>query len=141
MKKVALLAGLTAAFFATNASAQGLDIEPGKWEMTSTMTMTMFPAPQTFTVTECIEEDALDPDHFNMDQENPCEISDVSVDSGTARWSINCPTDMGSMQGQWEFISEGDSISGNGTMSANYNGQEMGFEMTWEGKRVGDCDD
>jgi hypothetical protein len=48
---------------------------------------------------------------------------------------------MGSMQGQWEFISEGDSISGNGTMSANYNGQEMGFEMTWEGKRVGDCDE
>jgi hypothetical protein len=141
MKTITVLAALAAMFFVANASAEGLDIDPGKWEMTSTMTMTMFPAPQTFTVTECIEEEALDPDHFNMDQDNPCEISDVSIDDVTAKWAITCPTEMGSMKGQWEFTSKGDSISGNGTMSANYGGQQMGFEMTWVGKRIGDCDE
>ena len=65
----------------------------------------------------------------------------MSIDDNTAKWSISCPSDMGNMEGQWEFTSNGDSISGNGTMTANYSGQEMGFEMTWVGKRTGECED
>jgi hypothetical protein len=144
MKKFVLLTGLTAIFFAANATAEGIDIDPGNWEMTSSMAMTMTGMsipPQTFTVTECIEEEELDPEHFNMDQENPCDISNVAIDDNTAKWSISCPTDMGSMQGQWEFTSNGDSISGNGMMNADYGGQKMGFEMTWQGKRTGDCEE
>jgi hypothetical protein len=140
MKTRIILCGLAAVFFVVDAGAEGIDIEPGKWEMTSTVTMTMLPTPQTSTVTECIREEELSPDHFNMDEGNPCEISNVTIDDNTAKWSIHCPSDMGDMEGQWEFNSDGDSISGKGTMSANYGGQEMGFEMTWEGERIGDCD-
>ena len=144
MKKLVLLTGLTAMFFATAVNAEGIDITPGMWEMNTTINIGMagmsMPS-QTNAITECVEEEELSPDDFNTDPENPCEISNVNIDDNTAEWSIVCPTDMGTMEGQWVFTSDGDSISGNGSMSANYGGQQMDFKMTWEGKRTGDCEE
>jgi len=140
MKTRFALSFLAMMLFTSVSDADGVPIEPGLWEMTSTMTMSMMPQPQTTTETECIEESEMDPEEFNMNEENPCSITDVSVDRGTARWSISCPTGNGmAMQGQWEIISKGDSITGNGSMTAEMMGQEMGFNMTWKGRRIGDC--
>jgi hypothetical protein len=44
------------------------------------------------------------------------------------------------MQGQWEFTSSGDSITGSGSMFAEIGAQKMDFNMNWEGKRIGDCE-
>jgi hypothetical protein len=140
MKLPVVLSSLAFVLFAGSATAEGVSIDPGLWEMTMTMTMTMMPQPQTTTVTECIKDHELNPESFNMDKDNPCQISDVTFEGDTARWSIHCPTEGGpAMEGQWEVISSGDSITGSGTMSADYNGQVMGFTMNWKGKRVGDC--
>ena len=140
MKLRVILSSLVAVFFAGNTIAEGLSIEPGQWEMTMTMTMSMMPQPQTTTVSECMTEDVLSPENFNMDKDNPCDITNVTIDGNTARWSINCPTEGGPpMEGQWEITSKGDSLTGNGSMSANFSGQEMSFTMNWDGKRVGDC--
>jgi len=141
MRVQILLAGLAAALISGTGNAAGVAIQPGMWEMTSTMTMTMLNQPQTNTVKECIEEDELNPENFNTDQDNPCTISDVEIDGKTARWAIRCPTDGGmTMDGTWEFTSYGDSISGSGSMSTEMSGQKFGFDMTWSGKRIGDCD-
>jgi len=135
------LTGLAIFMFTGSASAEGVSIDPGMWEMTSTMTMTMMPEPRSTTVNECIEEDELSPESFNMDKDNPCNITDVTIEGNTARWSISCSTGGGPvMDGQWEFTSNGDSITGNGSMETEFSGQKMGFNMTWEGKRVGDCE-
>jgi len=135
------LTGLASVMLAGFAHAAGVSIEPGQWEMTSTVTMTMMPQPQINTVNECIKDNEINPESFNMDQDNPCDITDMMVDGNTARWSINCATEGGQvMQGQWEFTSNGDSITGSGTMTTEFSGQKMGFDMTWEGKRVGDCE-
>ena len=140
MKLRVILSSLVALFFAGNVTAEGLSIEPGQWEMTMTMTMSMMPQPQTTTVSECMTEDVLSPENFNMDKDNPCDITNVTFEGKTARWSINCPTEGGPpMKGQWEITSNGDSLTGNGSMSANFSGQEMSFTMNWDGKRVGDC--
>ena len=140
MKLRIALSSLIAMLFAITAYAEGISINPGQWEMSMTMSMTMMPQPQTTTVLECMTETELSPESFNMDKDNPCTITEVTVDGNTARWSIHCPTEGGPvMEGHWEVTSSGDSITGKGTMSADYNGQEMGFTMNWEGKRVGDC--
>ena len=133
--------GLAAILLAGSANAEGVSINPGMWEMTSTMTMSMMPQPTSTTVKECIENDELSPESFNMEEDNPCNISDVNIDGNTARWSINCPTEGGPvMEGNWEITSKGDSINGNGSMSAEFAGQPMSFNMTWEGKGVGSCE-
>ena len=135
------LTGLATVMIAGTASAEGVPIDPGMWKMTTTMTITMMPQPHSTTVNECIEEDELSPESFNLDKENPCNISDVAVEGTTARWSISCSTGDGPMmEGQWEFTSSGDTISGNGSMSTEINGQTMGFEMVWTGERTGDCE-
>ena len=142
MKILTVLTGFAAISIALLAQADGVSVNPGQWEMTSTITMSMMPQPQTNTVTECIREPELDPEDFNMDENNPCDIADVSVNDDTASWSINCPSQGGrpAMNGKWEFTSSGDSISGSGSMSADFGGQKMNLGMTWTGKRVGDCE-
>ena len=136
-----ILTGLATLFLASSASAAGVSIDPGMWEMTSTMTMTMMPKPRSQTVKECIEDDEISPESFNMDKENPCNITDVNIEGSTARWSISCSTADGPMmEGQWEFTSHGDSISGKGSMTTEFSGQTMGFDMTWVGNRVGACE-
>jgi len=141
MRTHVLLAGLAAVLISGAGHADGVAIQPGMWEMTSTMTMTMMDQPQTNTARQCIEEDELDPESFNMNGDNPCKASDIQIEGNTARWSIDCPTEGGaSMVGQWQFTSNGDSITGSGSMSTEYSGQKFGFDMTWSGQRVGDCE-
>ena len=141
MQLRAILSGLTILLFTGAVSAEGIPIDPGMWEMTSTMTMSMMPTPQTNTMEECIEEDVLDPEKFNMDEDTPCSITDVTLDGNTATWAINCPTEGGpAMEGEWEVTSLGDTLTGKGQMTAEFSGQKMGFDMTWEGKRIGDCE-
>ncbi len=142
MKLRIILSSLVAVFFAGNTIAEGLSIEPGQWEMTMTMTMTMsmMPHPQTTRVSECITETELSPEKFNMDKDSPCDITDVNFEDDTASWSINCPTEGGpTMEGHWKMLSNGDSLTGNGSMAGNFSGQEMSFTMNWDGKRIGDC--
>ena len=141
MKLPVIITSLTSIFFAMTATAAGVSINPGQWEMTTTMTMTMMPQPKTTTLIQCLEDEELNPESFNMNEDQPCEISEVIFDGNNASWSINCPTDNGmAMQGLWEFTSSGDSISGSGSMSADFGGQKVGFDMNWEGKRIGDCE-
>ena len=102
--------------------------------------MSMLPQPQVSQDLECIEEDELTPEDFNMDEENPCTIKDVEVDGNTARWSISCPAGNGmDMGGKWEVTSHGDKLNGSGSMEADMGGQKVSWTMSWEGKRIGDC--
>ncbi len=134
------LTGLTILLFSGTAVAKGISINPGQWEMTTTMEMSMLPEPQVRSSTKCITETELSPDDFNMNEDSPCDITDVSVNGNTARWSISCPVEGGIMiAGQWEFTSGGDSINGSGSMSGDAGGMQIEFKMDWEGQRIGDC--
>ena len=123
-----------------NVFAEGVPMTPGKWEMTMTMEMSMLPAPQVKTTTKCIEESELDPENFKMDESSICDLADVEIDGKTMRWSISCPAPAGNLTGNWEFTSNGDSVVGTGSMSADMGGMAMEMNMNWEGKRLGDCD-
>ncbi len=134
------LTSLIVLTFTSPAFAAGVSVNPGEWEMTSTMTMSMLPEPKVRTYTQCIEEDQLDPSQLTMDEDNPCNISDVVMDDDSASWTINCPLqgDM-MMAGQWNFTSSGETITGSGSMAVDAAGMKMELTMSWDGKRIGDC--
>jgi hypothetical protein len=143
IRTLTTLAGL---LLASTAIAEGVSVNPGKWEMTMTMEMetdldlpVQMP-PQTHTSTECIEQEELGPDDFEMEEDSPCEFGEVSIDGNTVSWSVTCPGPAGSMTGNWSFTSHGDTITGQGSMSGDMGGQSMDFSMTWGGRRIGDCD-
>lgn len=136
---------LLAAFFSASAAfADGVPVEPGLWEMTSTMVMPMLPEPRVTTVTECMENSQLSMDELGGAQMDPnCTFDTTQVNESTMRWSFDCPLENGTSHGEWEAVSNGDTVEGNGviTMSFQSQGQDQEMEMTmdWTGRRVGDC--
>jgi hypothetical protein len=120
--------------------AEGIPIEPGLWEITSTMTMPMLPEPRVATVTECMEKSEISMDEVTGEGMDPdCSFDIAQVDGNTMKWSFDCPVQGGSSHGEWEAVSAGDSVTGKGIMTMTFQNQNMEMTMEWEGKRVGDC--
>jgi len=140
MIRIAVTVLVTSSFAAAATAADSLQINPGLWETTSTVTMPMMTAPQKHTETRCIRKEKLDPGDFNLEKNSPCTSSDFSVNGNTASWTIDCPIQgMGSMHGEWQMTSSSDSMDGKGSMAADVNGTKMEMSMTWKGRRLGDC--
>jgi hypothetical protein len=117
----------------------GVTIEPGLWEVSTTMTTPMSPKPLIQTEQECIKDSKISPQDIAPSDNGECSMSDINVSSNTLSWSMQCNTPGGAMNGQGAFESKGDSGSGNMTMNMNIEGQSFSMEMVWKGHRVGSC--
>lgn len=133
--------GLLFSLVASSVFAQGIPIEPGMWEMTTTMNMPMLPQPRVSTRMECIEKSELSPDTMNAENmDSNCTFDTRVVDGNTMKWSMDCNQQGGASRGEWEATSHGDTLTGEGTVTVDMQGQAMVMTMKWDGKRVGHCD-
>jgi hypothetical protein len=131
---------VTTLFTAPVALADGIPVEPGLWEMTSTMTMPMLQEPRVTAVTECMQKSEISMDDMGGDGMDPnCSFDMNQVDGNTMKWSFDCPVEGGTSHGEWEAVSEGDSVSGKGLITMSFQGQTMEMTMSWAGRRIGDC--
>jgi len=137
--KTALI-GLMIALASTNAMADGIAIEPGNWEMTTTMNAPMLTQPKVNTVTECIEESEITPEAMTDEMDSGCTFDARVIEGDTMKWSVDCQAAGGSTRGEWEATSHGDTLTGSGTITVDIQGQSMEMQMSWEGKRLGDCE-
>jgi hypothetical protein len=127
-------------FTAPAIQADGIPVEPGLWEMTTTVNLPILPQPKVSTVTECMTDSEFDMDDVASDgSENDCTFNMGEVDGSTMKWTVDCPVEGGSSHGEWEATSSGDSVTGNGKMTMSFQGQTMEMTMSWEGKRIGEC--
>jgi hypothetical protein len=128
-------------FFAAPAAwAEGIPVEPGMWEMTSTVTMPMLPQPRVTTTTECMTESEISMDDMGGEDMDPnCQFEMAQIDGNTMKWSFDCPVEGGTSHGEWEATSTGNSVTGKGVVTMSFQGQTMEMTMNWEGKRIGDC--
>jgi hypothetical protein len=141
MKGKYMCLALLISLVSSSVFAEGIPIEPGMWEMTSTMNMPMLPQPRVTNSKECIEEDELSPETWNEeDMDTSCTFSNRVVDGNTMKWSMNCNAQGGATRGEWEVTSHGDTLTGEGTVTVDMQGQSMVMDMKWDGKRVGVCD-
>mgnify|MGYP001818480458 FL=1 len=140
MKKI-LLPALVVLAAAPIAQADGVAVEPGLWEMTTTMTMPMLPQPQVVTTTDCVEDAVLEIDEMNSEGLDPDCTMDVSQpDEKTVKWVMDCPVEGGgSSHAEWQVTSSSDSVEGSGSIKMTVMGQEMSMDATISGRRVGDC--
>ena len=122
------------------AWAEGMPVEPGMWEMTSTVTMPMVPKPRVTNTTECMTESEISMDEMGGEDMDPnCQFETAQVDGNTMKWSFDCPVEGGTSHGEWEATSTGDGVTGKGVVTMAFQGQTMEMTMVWEGKRIGDC--
>ena len=141
MKNKYICLALLFSLVSSAAFAEGIPIEPGKWEMTSTMNMPMLPQPRVSTELECIEDSEMSPEAMTDEgMDSSCTFDTRIVDGNTMKWSMNCDAEGGASRGEWEVTSHGDTLNGEGTITVDMQGQSMVMTMIWDGKRVGDCD-
>ena len=70
--------------------ADGIPVEPGLWEMTTTVNMPMMPQPRVTTVTECMTDSELDMDDVGSDgSETDCTFEMSQVDGSTMKWTVD----------------------------------------------------
>jgi len=137
-KQILIIAAIMA--FAPTAWTDGIPVEPGLWETTTTINMSMLPQPQVQTTTQCMEDSEMNMDDVGTEgMDSECEFQMDQVDGNTMKWSVDCPVEGGSSHGEWVATSEGESVTGNGTLTVAIQGQSMEMTMSWLGKRIGDC--
>ena len=136
-----LLTTLVVLAAAPVAQADGVAVEPGLWEMTTTMTLPMLPQPRTVTTTDCVDDAVLDVDEMSGDDVAPdCDMEISQPDAKTVRWVMDCPVEGGgSSRAEWQVTSSGDSVEGSGAIKMTVMGQDLSMDASCSGRRVGDC--
>lgn len=126
--------------FSTHVLANdAITINPGMWEITTRMTSPMSPSPRTQTSQECITENLIRPSDLAPQESGECQITQTKVSGNSLNWTMQCNTPGGKMSGEGQFTSHGNTGSGKMTMNMNIEGQSFSMQMSWEGKRTGDC--
>jgi len=140
LSKSTWLVPLALTALAAEARADTIPVEPGLWEMTSTMTMPMMPQPRVNTVTECMQKTELSTEDVGKEGMDPsCVFNPGQVEGTTMSWSFECPVEGGTSRGEWTATSHGDRVEGGGKLVMEMQGQTMEMTMSWTGKRIGDC--
>jgi Protein of unknown function (DUF3617) len=122
------------------SAAAAFEVNVGKWEITTTTKMAMMPEPQTKTSTECIKEKTAEEVLGTLTEKNICTIKEHSEKGDTLEWKMEC-RDKGTppTTGSGKITSQGDTLTGEMDVSMKMGEQEMKFETTWKGKRIGEC--
>jgi len=89
MKKILL--SIATLLFPLAAAAQAM--QPGEWELSSTLSSPMLPKPQSATVTRCVnKEDAADPARLTSGPSTQgCTVTPGAQSAGSFKWAIACP--------------------------------------------------
>ena len=115
-----------------------VSITPGKWQVTTTMSMSMMPQQRVETVKECVTEDVFSAENMLQDDQS-CTFIERKVSSNTLSWTMECATDAGPAQGKGQFTSHGKSADGTMEMTMIAQGQTFTTKMIWQGKHIGPC--
>jgi hypothetical protein len=133
-------ASIIAASLVAAGAAAAFEVHPGKWEITTTTKTAMMPEPQTRTGTECIKEKTADEMLQALTKEDFCKVGKHEEKGDTLEWDMECRQEGAPpMNGTGSITSKGETLSGRMGVSMKMGEQEMKFETTWKGKRVGDC--
>ena len=117
------------------AAMKGVNMQEGKWEITSTFEMQGMPAgmkkPQTFTT--CLKQN----DYVPKDEgQKDCSMKDVKVDGNTVTWEVVCKDS----SGKGTVTYAGNTFDGVMETLMKEGGKDMTARMTMKGKHIGPCD-
>ena len=119
--------------------AEGMQVEPGKWEFTTRVVAPMMPTPITTVETECVTRSEIRPQMFLRDI-GGCTLEQSEADAVSMRWKMTCMNPSGRVDGEGSAHSTGTTVRGAMSLLMHANGQQMSMTHNWEGKRVGPCD-
>ena len=152
---VTMTAGLT--LFAHLSSAEGPRIEPGEWEITTTMEMSMLPEPKVITKTDCISAEQAKSDPLAaLVEEGHCTVLSQEESGNSIVFEIECAGDSSmpvKTRGTGEFTGDGKTLSGSmdsttelpempdmpGVAGMPTMGGQVAMSQQWTGRYLGPC--
>lgn len=116
------------------AASGSVNMQEGKWEITTTIEMEGMPAgmmkPQT--VATCLSQN----DYLPKDEEQKeCITKDVKVDGNTVTWVVECKES----SGKGTVTYAGTTFDGVTEITTKEGGKESAVKMTMKGKHIGPC--
>ena len=133
---------LTFALVLASSHASALQLETGKWEISTQSSNPMTGQPLNETTTECIEDSQFDPTVDLVDDES-CTVTDKQESDDSVSWKMQCGGSDGMpvFSGEGTFTSNGTSAEGDMTMVMSMGGQTMEMSNHWSGNRISsECD-
>ena len=120
--------------------AQGLQVKPGMWEITSTSENSMMGGARTRTINKCMTESEFDPiSQMDGIDKAQCKTA-TQVDGNKMDYTIECNiSDSGIYTGKGTFTSQGDTMNSVMEMQGIAEGHTITMKISAKGKRVGDC--
>ena len=129
---VALLAAPSLVF------ADGMPVNPGLWEFTSSM-----PGPLGSDSTKqvhrtCVRDKSITPERV-MARLKECRIWNATFKDPFAKWKMSCQTPAGPMVGSGSLRSNGTVVAGSVEMTMTIGSLEVPMTGAFRGRRVGAC--
>jgi len=130
-----LIAGCSAA-----AAQQQQGMQPGEWELTTTVSSPMMPKPQTMTVKHCIKaEDLADPSRWmgGTPPGSDCKLTPGERDARGATWQMACPSQ--GLEGKGRARFNAGMLDSEMQMSGMQDGKKFELSTRTRGRRLGPC--
>jgi hypothetical protein len=138
MMRLLVFTLLAAASGAAAAQQQGM--EPGEWELTTTISSPMMPKPQTATVRHCIKaEDLAEPSRWmgGSPPGSDCTLTPLERDARGASWEMACPSSGLKGRGRARFAAG--LMDSEMQMSGMQEGKKFEMQTKTRGRRLGPC--
>lgn len=121
-----------------SAPALAQKVEPGEWQVTSTVTGAMFPKPQTRTETHCVKkEDVDDPRRWLGEMGADCTVTPTKQGADHYSWTVACPQSAvrGSGNMRWTRTTMDIDMD----LASDKQGKKVEMRSKVSGRRVGPC--
>ena len=129
-------------FLMVRVASAAPDMNPGQWEITTTMEMVGVPMKMpSITTKQCLTKDDLVPKQPSRPGvKQPCEVKNTKVEGNTVSWDMVC-SDQNQTSGHGEVTYHGDTFEGTIQMNSTLSGkQKMQMILHMKGKRIGACE-
>ena len=127
----------------------GFEINPGNWEITTTVTMPMLPQPQVSTTTECITREKARQDPLAaINKAGHCRALARKEQGNSLDFKVECQQRNMVSHGVGHYVADGNTMSGfmeiRMDMPAMPAAQgmpvrAMQVKTSWKGRRLGPC--
>jgi len=138
VKKFTTTVSILVCMAVLTATAWGLDLQDGKYEITSKVEMPGMPMqPPPMTITQCLTQQDPVPNQSSGGQ--PCKIIEMNTEGKSATWKMECTQQGQKMQSTGKIVYHGNSFEGTTNTTMGAQSGNMTITTVISGTRIGDC--
>jgi leucyl aminopeptidase (aminopeptidase T) len=130
--------GFPLSLIGTPANSAAINMNDGRWEITTQMEMADVPFPMpAMTYTTCLTKDDMIPTQNAEAEKGNCKMLSQKIHDNTVEWTVLCDSEQGKSTNTGTITYHGDSFEG--MMHLNMPGMGA-VKQKMTGKRIGNCD-